>query len=281
MESLSYFPANYAELPEFGQFYGKSVTLNIEALIEANPDVIIDLGDKKPTHAEDMDGIQKKTGIPTIFIEANLATFAAAYRTLGTLLEVNDQAEACAAYIDKTVEMGTNHAAKLAAEDQISVMFGTGPTGRDCNAKGSIHADVIELIGATNAIEVPELSNKGGGNTISMEELLRFQPEVILLANNGPYESVATDAEWAGLSAVQQNRVYEIPYGPYDFLSNPPSVNRMIGIRWLGNLLYPELYDLDMVDEVKTFYRLFWHSEVTEDQIQGLLKNSTFKEAQP
>ena len=42
-------------------------------------------------------------------------------------------------------------------------------------------------------------------------------------------------------------------------MSSPPSVNRVLGIWWLGNLLYPELYDYDMVQVAQEYYRLFWH----------------------
>jgi iron complex transport system substrate-binding protein len=255
-------------------------TLNLEALIAAKPDVIIDLGDKKATHAEDMNKVQEQTGIPTIFIEANMDTFAAAYRTLGMLLGTEQQAEACAQYIEQTVAAVEEAAEKIPEAERLSVMFGTGKTGRDCNARGSIHADVIELVGAVNAIKVAELSSKGGGNTISMEELLRFDPQVILLAPDGPYLTVGSDPGWAGLAAIKNNRYYEIPSGPYNFLSNPPSVNRIIGIKWLGNLLYPKLYPFDMISEVKTFYKLFWHFDLSDDAAKSLLANSTFKTAE-
>jgi len=100
---LAYFPERFSSLPVFGQFYGKNVNLNIEALIAAEPQVIIDLGDRKETQKDDMDKIQEQTGIPTIFIEANLDTFPDAYRTLGGLLGEKEQAEAIASYIENTI----------------------------------------------------------------------------------------------------------------------------------------------------------------------------------
>ena len=41
---------------------------------------------------------------------------------------------------------------------------------------------------------------------------------------------------FAMLTAVQQGRYYEIPGLPYDWMSSPPAVNRVLGIWWLGNL---------------------------------------------
>ena len=274
---LAYFPAEFAALPEFGQFYGKNVSLNMEALIAAAPQVIIDLGDKKPTHAQDMDAIQEQTGIPTIFIEANLQTFPQAFRTLGELLKCSEQAEKIAVYIETTIAEAQEKAAQITEADKKSVFFGTGETGLDANARGSIHADVIELIGAENAVVVPEVSNKGGGNTINMEQLLLFAPDVIVLSADGAYGKIAADKQWQALEAVKQGRYYEIPLGPYNWLSSPPSVNRIIGIKWLGSLVYPDLYNYDMVAEAQEFYKLFWHYDLSKEEAQELLANSTFK----
>lgn len=51
----------------------------------------------------------------------------------------------------------------------------------------------------------------------------------------------------------------------------------MLGIYWLGNLLYPELYDYDMVEKAQEFYRLFWHYELSAEEAEQLLARSTRK----
>lgn len=264
-------------LPVTGQFYGKG-DLNMEALIEAHPDVIIDLGDKKKSVKEDLDQIQEQTGIPTIFIEATVDSYPEMFRTLGKLLENEEQGEKLAAYTESVYQDAEAARAQINGESKLRVMFGTGETGLDCNAKGSIHCGVLEAVGVENAIEVAELSNKGGGNTITMEEVIAADPVVILLDAGGPYETVKDDAYWSGLKAIEEGKFYEIPYGPYHFLANPPSINQIIGIKWLGNLLYPELYPYDMVKELQDFYSLFWHYELAEDEAKALLAHSTYKE---
>lgn len=272
-----YIDEKYYDLPEFGQFYGKNVSLNLEALIAAKPQVIIDMGDMKKGHAEDMDRIQQQTEIPIIFIEANLDNLAVAYRMLGELLDEMEQAEKLAAYIDETVQTALDNAQKIPADERVSVMFGTGQTGLDVNAKGSLHSAVLELVGAENAIEVSEISNQSGGNTINMEAVLLAQPDVILFNAGGPYDTVATDESWSGVTAIQKGRYYEIPAEPYHWLTEPPSVNRILGIRWLGNLLYPKFYEYDMIQETKDFYELFWHYELQDTEAQELLARSTYK----
>ena len=273
---MPYFPEEVRYLPTFGQFYGSKANLNMESLIDARPQIIIDLGDKKDSIADDMDRIQKQTGIPTVFIEANLDDMAAAYRTLGDILNRSDMAESLAQFIEKTVSMARENSAKIPENQRLSVLFGTGSTGLACNAAGSVQADVIDLVGAVNAIIPQEVSNRGGGTTVSLEEVYAVEPDVILLSTGGPYDTL-TQGEWAGLRAVQSGKYYEIPGLPYDWMSSPPSVNRVLGIWWLGNLLYPELYDYDMVQVAREYYGLFWHYDLTEEEARQMLSRSTLK----
>lgn len=88
-----YFPEEMWTLPTFGQFYGSKANLNMEALIDAEPQLIVDLGDAKENVRSDMDGIQKQTGIPTVFLEATLEEMPQAYRKLGRLLHRETEAE--------------------------------------------------------------------------------------------------------------------------------------------------------------------------------------------
>ncbi len=271
-----YFPEEMWYLPTFGQFYGSKASLNMEALIAAQPQVILDLGDAKESIADDMDRIQKQTGIPTLFIEADLDDMAAAYRMLGSLLGRETEAEPLAAFIEETVAMAQANAAVIPEGQRKTVLYGTGATGLACNAAGSSQADVIDLVGAVNAIVPEEVTNRGGGTTVSLEEVYVCDPDVILLTAGGPYDEVQTN-EWSELTAVKNGAYYEIPNLPYNWMSSPPSVNRVLGVWWLGNLLYPALYDYDMTEVAQEFYRLFWHDDLSAEEAADMLSRSTYK----
>lgn len=275
-EQQPYFPAEMADLPTFGQFYGSKANLNMEALIEAQPQIVIDLGDRKDTVREDMDMIQEQTGIPTVFICATLEELPAAYRSLGKLLGRQAEAEELAAFVEKTLAMAAENRAKIADGDRKTVMFGTGATGLACNAAGSSQADVIDLVGAVNAIQTDEISNRNGGTTVDLEQVYVCDPDVILLEAGGPYDTLA-DGEWSALTAVKNGDYYEIPNLPYSWMSLPPSVNRVLGVWWLGNLLYPELYDYDMVQIAQEYYALFWHYDLSAEEAAAMLSRSTLK----
>lgn len=276
-----FFPQEMWYLPTFGQFYGSKSTLNMESLIAAKPQLIIDLGDRKTTIRSDMSSIQKQTGIPTVFFEATLETMPNAYRQLGAILGREAEAEELAAFIEKTLTMAAEKRALIPEDERLTVMYGTGATGLAVNADESSQSQVIDLVGAKNAIIPDSVTNKGGGTTVNLERVYTVQPDVILLMAGGPYEEMETN-EWSELEAVRSGRYYEIPNLPYCWMSSPPSVNMVLGVWWLGQLLYPDVYnDYDVTEIAQEFYKLFYHYDLTAEEAAQMLERSTGKVTVP
>lgn len=278
-QQLAYLPPQLSSLPVTGQVFGGKSDLNLEALLAAAPQVIIDLGDRKKDMAADLDNLQAQIGIPVIFLEADLSHMAQAFRTLGGLLA--GKGERCAqlaAFVDRTVSMAEENSAKIPEDCRLSVLYTTGLSGLDTNAAGSSQAQVLELVGAENAVQVENPANKSGGNPISPEQLYLFDPDVILFAPDSIYDTVGGDAVWQQLRAVRDGRYCEVPGLPYNWLSNPPSMNMLPGVWWLGNLLYPEVYDYDTAAVIREFYQLFWDCQLTEDELGTLFARAGFRE---
>ena len=272
-EAKQYIDEKYWGLPKFGQFYGKNASLNMEALIAEAPDVIIDIGEAKKTVKEDMDALQEQLNIPVIFVEATLPTMADAYEMLGDITGEKEQAGKLADYCRAEIGKADQNAAAIADADRKSVYFGLGEDGLHTNAKGSIHADVIDRIGAVNAADVEAVSS-GGGSEVSFEQVLLWNPNLIIVDSQKLYDTLTADPMWLELDAVKNGKIFKIPTAPYSFMSSPPSVNRMIGIEWLGSLVYPEIYTSDIREEVKNFYQLFYHIDVTDEKLEAILKGA-------
>lgn len=273
-----YLDARLAELPETGQMYGSKASLNLEALLASGAELIIDLGDKKGDMVGDLDALQEQVGIPVIFIEADLVHMADAFRTLGSILSGKAaRGEQLAAFVDETLTMAAENSAKVTEDMRVSVLYTSGTDGLSANAKGSTQSQVLEMVGAENAVIVDDVSNKGGGNLINLEQLYRFDPDVIVFCEGSIYDTVADEAAWSTLRAVGNGAYYEIPGAPYNWLSNPPSLNMLLGVWWLGNLLYPDVYDYDMAEKTQQIYELLWGYELSADEAHQLLANSTAK----
>ncbi|WP_337426242.1 hypothetical protein [Slackia isoflavoniconvertens] len=68
--------------------------------------------------------------------------------------------------------------------------------------------------------------------------------------------------------------MYTMPSVPFSWCGCSPAVNRILGIQWIANTLYPEAYDIDMVKVTKKFYSLLYHANVTDEQAREILGNS-------
>lgn len=265
-----YLDKKYQDLPVFGQFYGSS-DLNMEALAAANPQVLIDIGEKKEGAKEDLDGLQEQLGIPVISIEATTEGMPQCYETLGKLFGMEEKAKTLSDYCEKiyrrTVEGMRN------VSEKKKVLYCLGDNGTNVIARDSFHSEILDLV-ADNCAVVEEPSSKGNGNEVTMEQIYLWNPEVILFAPDSVYDTVKDDTAWQQLEAIQDGEYFEVPIGPYNWMGFPPSVNRYMGMIWLCNLLYPEQFSYDMFEETKEFYQMFYHFQMETETYEKLLEHS-------
>ena len=266
-----YYSEEVAQLPVFGSFYGKKADFNLETVLAAEPQVVIDVGAPKKGMEEDLDMLQEQLGIPVIFVEAKLTDMRPAFETLGELLDSQTQADALADYAAETISEAEEKAASIPEDQRKSVYYGIFDSGLTTCATGDQHAEVIDLVGARN-VAPADLGHSFVD--IDMERLLTWDPEIIIFGPHSAYDIAGTDPNWMNLTAISSGSYYEVPGAPYSWVDQPPAANRILGVKWLGNLLYPEVFDYDMVAEATEFYDLFYHYDLTPDEAKDLMANS-------
>ena len=263
--SEQFIHTEYYQLPVLGQFYGVG-TMNMEEVIKSDPQVIIDIGEAKASIVEDMDAIMEQVNIPTIHIEATTETTAEAYRILGKLLNREEKGEELASFVEGTLEKVNK---VLSKTEKTSLLYLLGNNGLNVLAKTSFHAEVMDLVSDNIAI-IEQPSFKGSGNEVDFEQLLLWNPEVILFAPDSIYDQINEDPTWLQLKAIANQRYYKVPGVPYNWVTNPPSVNIFLGMLWLTDLLYPEAVEYDLFEEVATYYKLFYGHVLTQAEFSQL-----------
>lgn len=263
-----YLPDALKKLPEFGAFYGKKANLNMEAVVSAKPDVIIDMGEKKKGIEEDLNKLQEQLNIPVVFIELTLDKLPDSFIRLSEVLGNEKRAKELSKYIKDTYAQIKQNKEKI--KDVKTVYYAGGKNGLFANAKGSIQADIIEFIGAKNPIEVEKI-NGGMGNEIPFEKLLEVNPDFLIFDSKELLDQIKKDETFKALKAVKENKITFAPSQPYGFFGRPPAVNRVIGMKWLSNLVYPEIYKYDMNKELKEFYKLFYNYDLKDDEVKEIL----------
>lgn len=275
-EAQEFLGNDFSSLPVIGQFYGTD-DLNLEEIAAIGPQLIIDMGETKKSAAEDMDSITTSIGVPAIHIEAKLENMGTAFRTLGKVLGREEKAEELALYCEKVLA-DTQEIMNKVGDEKVSLLYCLGDSGLNVIAQGSFHAETIDMLGDNLAV-VDEPSSKGTGNEVNMEQLLLWNPQVILFGPGSAYDAVATDPAWQQMDAVKNGTYYEVPFGPYNWMGFPPSVNRYLGLLWGTALLYPEQVTFDLYERTAEYYKLFYHSELTREQFDALTANSLGKPA--
>jgi iron complex transport system substrate-binding protein len=258
-------------LPAFGRLTGQGNTASMEAVIAARPDVIIDIGTVNPTFIALADRVQARTGIPYILIDGSLAGTPESLREVGELLGVADRAGELASYAEETFRTLEQGLAKIPAADRPRVYYGRGPHGLETGLGGSINVEVLEAVGATNvAAELGE----GGLVNVSVPQVAAWNPDVILAATPRFARIAKRERSWAEIAAVRSDRVYATPMLPFGWFEAPPGINRLIGIRWLETLFYPTVFQGDLRADVATFFKRFYQVDLTQTQLDDLLKDA-------
>ena len=127
---------------------------------------------------------------------------------------------------------------------------------------------------SNNLAVVDEPSSKGTGNEVDMEQILNWNPDVILFAPGSIYATVGEDAAWQSITAIRNGAYYEVPMGPYNWMGFPPSVQLLLGMLWMAKALYPDAADYDLYTEVANYFQLFYHCDLTREQYDALAANS-------
>lgn len=269
----NFFDEKYYNLPVLGQLYGGKGELNLETLLASGAEVVIDVGEPKGSAKEDLDALQEQTGIPFVHVTAMLSSFADAYRTLGDLLDKEEEAEKIAVYLEEVYDQAQKTAKSA---EKVNLLYITGNEGHNVIAQGSYHSEVIDLF-SNNLAVVDEPSSKGTGNEVDMEQILNWNPDYIIFDPSSIYSDIANDETWQNVKAIQDGHYYEAPQGPYNWMGFPPSVQRYLGMMWMAKLLYPDQTDYDLYEKTAEYFELFYHCSLSKEQFEEIVKNSIGK----
>ena len=270
-EALPFLPARYAELPEIGRLTGRGNTVNLENVVRLAPDLVLDVGSMTGTYVSLADQVQEQTHIPAVLIGGRLAETATTLRTVGGLLGVPERAEALARYAETLLGEVQEAVAKIPSANRPSVYVARGPRGLETAVAGSIASEVVDLVGARNVVG-KDIGPRAIVD-VSPEQILAWQPDVILTVDRRFYAAARTDPVLREVKAVQAGHIHFVPDLPFSWFDNPPAANRLIGLLWLGKLLYPASFPQDIRAEARRFYALFYQQEPTDVQLAELLAN--------
>jgi len=267
-QERAYLHPEYGALGPVGRLTGRGNTTNLETLLQLKPDLIVDVGSVNRTYIEMADRVQAQSGIPYALLDGRFERIAASYRLLGALTGRQSRGNELADYCEHVVRTCRDRIASVARDKRPRVYYARGPRGLDTALGGSINVETIEFMGAVNVAG----ETKGGLATVSLEQVLLWNPGIIITIDDTFAANVRNDPAWKGVKAVQSGNVHLSPTLPFGWVDFPPSVNRMPGLWWLGKILYPALFPENLTAVTRDFYTRFYHHAPTDAQIAAVLE---------
>ncbi len=275
---LKYLPEGIEKLPYMGAI-SENAQIDTEMLLAEEIDLIFSISGVglTETNISDAVNLQEKTDIPVVLVDGSFERIADAYRFVGSIMGEEERAEELATYCEQKYAEVTEAVAKVPDDEKITLYYAEGPDGLQTEPENSQHALTFRVAGAKNVAKVEEVAETGM-SSVDMERVLRWDPEVIVAWDEeiagGADRYIRENKDWADIKAVKDERVYTMPHAPFAWCDRPPGVNRLIGIQWIANLLYPKYYDIDMVEVTKDFYKKMYWVDITDDDAKDLLGNS-------
>ncbi len=251
---------------EVGRITGRGNTANLEVVLKLKPDLILDVGYISATYVSLADRVQEQTGIPYALLDGRFEGIAGAYRTLGELVGRREAGEALGRYTEDLLKTINGRIGAIPRGRRPRAYLARGPRGLETGLGGSINVETIELL-AQNVAG----GTRGGLANVSIEQVLVWNPDVIVAIDQEFAASVGSDPAWATVSAVRTGRVHLAPKSPFGWVDFPPSVNRLIGLWWLAKILYPDQFPEDIHPLTRDFYQRFYHVAPTDAQIERVL----------
>ena len=266
-DEAPWIASKYAKLPELGRLTGRGNSANVEVVLKAKPDLVVDMGSTSATFASLADRVQSQTGVPYVLLDGRLETTVSQIEKLGVVLGVPDRGRDLADYARKLIDGLQRKIATIPKDKRPTVYYARGPQGLTTGLAGSINVEMIEFLGATNVAG----GERGGLANVGLENVVLWDPEIIVTNDPNFYREVWNLPVWNSITAVRGKRVYLSPHLPFGWFDYPPGANRLVGLLWLSEILYPQLFRHDYRREVSEFHRRFYHHAPAEEQLSKLL----------
>jgi iron complex transport system substrate-binding protein len=232
-------------------------------------DLIIDAGTVTPDRALFADQVSQLTGIPYILVDDSFPRMPAVLRSIGAILGVGGRGDDVGIYAEHAIADLRGRLLIRPADTRPRVYYARGADGLTTVLPGSPAGEAIDAAGAIN---VATPLGRGAETAISREQLLAWDPDVIIAERHAAYDALRRSPAWRHLSAVRNKRVYLEPGSPFGWLADPTGVNRLIGLHWLSTVFYPDMSPEDLRVATCDFYDKFYRIKLTNAQVEAIVR---------
>ena len=257
-------------------------TPNVETLLSYNPGVVFWFSNDQYAKAMTAAGIPVICSVGNNTSIESLKTLLNVYaQVLGTP-EAIQKAQDYAAYFDQKESYVTSITSNISDSQKPKVYVTSGIPLRT-RGGNSIMRDTVEKAGGIYvAKDAPQ-----GTNTISYEQLLQWNPDIIIIDHapdlpdpsssatsntsdaSAIYDQIMNDPQMQSINAVKNHQVYVSPTGAFFWDAGQQGI---LQLEWMAQIFHPDQFkSLNMESEIKGFYSEFFDYNLTDDQAKMIL----------
>jgi iron complex transport system substrate-binding protein len=254
-EAKALLPDN-ANHPRIPRLTGRDdVTDKIKAL---KPDLIIDYGEVTPRYFELAQATQQKTGIPTLLFSGTLDNIPRVIRQVGAILHREARAETLATFAEAMLALPvTPLPASFGAHPRV--LYARGTDGLTVTAPDTDVTEIFKRLG-WQAI-APD--GQGTFRKSSIEAIAALDPDIMIFSDPAMRATLARPDAWKSVRAIRDGHALVAPSLPFGWVEEPPSINRLLGLAWLGGHEPATL--------AATFYAVVYGRALTQQQFDAVL----------
>ncbi len=239
---------------------GNGKTFNIEECIKLKPDLVI-----MPVRMKEYIDKLEKLNIPVLAVSPeDLNSLEDTISLVGKAVGAQERAQKLISFYQEKVAMVEKLTENIEAKPTVYLAGKKSPL-TTCTQEMYQHY-LINLAGGRNVSEEIE---KGYWANVSQEQIITWNPEVLLVVQYAAYEQkeLWDDQKWNSVKAIKNKQVYTFPSAiePWDY----PMPSAVLGILWLTNKLHPEVYGEEtLAQDIKYFYKEFYGVDISLEELK-------------
>lgn len=234
---------------------------NVEAILAARPDVVITM------HRESVDRLAA-LGLPVVFLAWREAEDVKPCMTvLGQVFGKPEVAQRYVAWFDGTVARVQEGLRGVPKEQRPKVLYIQPET----MSQPRLIAEW--WIPAAGGVSVTDDDRKAETRTFTMEQVLLWNPDILILASPEGLQRVRQDRAYAPLKAVRSGQLHLVPVGAHTWSNR--TAEQPLTVLWGAKTFHPARFaSLDLAAEARRYYRDYFGKALDDAQIAEILSGT-------
>lgn len=125
-------------------------------------------------------------------------------------------------------------------------------------------------IPAAGGISVSADGRRTESRSFSLEQLLLWDPDILILTTPQALRQVRTERAFSGLKAVRNGRLYVVPVGAHTWSNR--TAEQPLTVLWAARTFHAQRFaSIDLAAEARRFYASFFHTSLSDAQLAEIL----------